>query len=502
MRMSRALRLSVAGVALFGLLGAAGGVATAMPVVPQPPPAGAPAVSPHAISDPPYDKVHALWGPDVSSWQHPAGGGINWAAVRGAGASFAFVKASEGTGYTSPYYRSDTASARAQGLYVGGYHFARPRLPFSTAATEANYFANIIGNVRGRGWLPPVLDLEVTGGLSPANLTAWTRSFLQTVQARTGRVPIVYTGWGFWLGYMNDASGFAGYPLWDAAYNNFSSPGTLFGGWTRSTFWQYTWHRAVPGIIGNADASYFHGSRAQLAALANDAPAPPRLIGPSPAPWAGPARVAPGGRLLPGQQVVSPNHEYRLVLQGDGNLVIYGPSGALWAAHTNGPSRVAVMQTDGNLVVYGSGRALWASGTRSRGTGLELRNDGNLIVVAPGYRPAWMTGTRSASMLTGTRLVGNYNQFLTSPNGLNRLIMQADGNLVLYNGGRALWATGTLGANRVLLMRTDGYATVYRGNDAVWFTPTGGHPGSALAVTNDGNVIVRGPDGRILWARK
>jgi len=160
------------------------------------------------------------------------------------------------------------------------------------------------------------------------------------------------------------------------------------------------------------------------------------------------------------------------------------------------------MQTDGNLVVYGSGRALWASGTRSRGTGLELRNDGNLIVVAPGYRPAWMTGTRSASMLTGTRLVGNYNQFLTSPNGLNRLIMQADGNLVLYNGGRALWATGTLGANRVLLMRTDGYATVYRGNDAVWYTPTGGHPGSALAVTNDGNVIVRGPDGRILWARK
>ena len=67
MRMSRALRLSVAGVALLGLFGAAGGVATAMPAVPQPPPAGAPAVSPHAISDPPYDKVNAPWGPDVSS---------------------------------------------------------------------------------------------------------------------------------------------------------------------------------------------------------------------------------------------------------------------------------------------------------------------------------------------------------------------------------------------------------------------------------------------------
>ena len=277
MRMSRTLRLAVAALAaLFGLLGAAGGVATAMPIaVPQPPLAGAPAVSPHAATDPPYDKVHALWGPDVSGWQHPAGGRINWAAVRGAGASFAFVKASEGTGYTSPYYRSDTTSARAQGLYVGGYHFARPRLPISTAATEANYFANIIGNVRGRGWLPPVLDLEVTGGLSPANVTAWAHTFLQTLQARTGRVPILYSGGWFYRGYMFNPSGFGQYPLWDALYNkNISSPGTLFGDWTRTTFWQYTWQRSVPGIIGLVDASYFHGSRAQLAALANDAPVP------------------------------------------------------------------------------------------------------------------------------------------------------------------------------------------------------------------------------------
>jgi len=277
MRMSRTLRLAVAALAaLFGLLGAAGGVATAMPIaVPQPPLAGAPAVSPHAATDPPYDKVHAPWGPDVSGWQHPAGGRINWAAVRGAGASFAFVKASEGTGYTSPYYRSDTTSARAQGLYVGGYHFARPRLPISTAATEANYFANIIGNVRGRGWLPPVLDLEVTGGLSPANVTAWAHTFLQTLQARTGRVPILYSGGWFYRGYMFNPSGFGQYPLWDALYNkNISSPGTLFGDWTRTTFWQYTWQRSVPGIIGLVDASYFHGSRAQLAALANDAPVP------------------------------------------------------------------------------------------------------------------------------------------------------------------------------------------------------------------------------------
>ena len=233
---------------------------------------GAPALSPHAVTDQPYDKVTAPWGPDVSGWQHPAGGGINWAAVRGAGASFAFVKASEGTRYTSPYYRSDVTAARAQGLYVGAYHFAWPTLPVSHAAAEAINFASIIGNVQGRGWLAPVLDLEVDGGLSAANLTAWAHTFLQTLQARTGRVPILYTGSWFYRGYMYNPNSFGQYPLWDAAYNNsVSSPGTLFGDWTHTTFWQYTWQRSVPGITGVVDASYFHGSRTQLAALANDA---------------------------------------------------------------------------------------------------------------------------------------------------------------------------------------------------------------------------------------
>ena len=74
---------------------------------------------------------------------------------------------------------------------------------------------------------------------------------------------------------MNNPSGFGQYPLWDALYNNsISSPGPLFGDWTHTTFWQYTWQRSVPGITGVVDASYFHGSRTQLAALANDAVIP------------------------------------------------------------------------------------------------------------------------------------------------------------------------------------------------------------------------------------
>jgi hypothetical protein len=50
----------------------------------------------------------------------------------------------------------------------------------------------------------------------------------------------------------------------------------------------------------------------------------------------------------------SQDGRFVLVLQGDGNLVLYGPQGQpLWASNTAGHSDVwdAVMQGDGNFVV-------------------------------------------------------------------------------------------------------------------------------------------------------
>jgi plastocyanin len=51
-------------------------------------------------------------------------------------------------------------------------------------------------------------------------------------------------------------------------------------------------------------------------------------------------------------------------MQGDGNLVIYTPSGsAVWSSSTAPSSNDRlVMQTDGNLVIYSGGTALWAKG--------------------------------------------------------------------------------------------------------------------------------------------
>jgi hypothetical protein len=93
--------------------------------------------------------------------------------------------------------------------------------------------------------------------------------------------------------------------------------------------------------------------------------------------------------------LVSNNGQYTLVLQAtDGNLVLYAPGGrALWATNRGGGA-MAAFQTDGNFVEYSSCCALWASNTVGRGGNLlVVQDDGNLVMYAPGPRAVWATNT-------------------------------------------------------------------------------------------------------------
>jgi GH25 family lysozyme M1 (1,4-beta-N-acetylmuramidase) len=219
--------------------------------------------------------AYADTGPDVSSWQHPSGAAINWSQVHSDGHSFAIVKATEGpvsgSPYTNPYFTSDWAAVKANGMYRGAYHFARPALPTAQSATDqANYFLSVVGNTSEGGDLPPALDLEVTGGLSSSDLIAWTQTFLSTVQASTGRKPLIYFSPNFWTSYMNNTTAFNSYPLWLAYWTTSSSP-PLPGGWSQYTFWQYTDAASVPGISGNVDMSRYCCDSASLGGLAYNA---------------------------------------------------------------------------------------------------------------------------------------------------------------------------------------------------------------------------------------
>ncbi|MBT0565606.1 glycoside hydrolase family 25 protein [Williamsia sp. CHRR-6] len=209
--------------------------------------------------------AYAQSGPDVSSWQHVDGTLINWFAVRASGQQFAMVKATEGLTYVNPYFVPDSIGMRLAGVARGSYHYADPALP---AAPQAALFALVTLGINGYGDLPPVLDLEKTGGLRPAALATWTQQYLDTVQALTGRMPIIYTYPSFWRTAMANTTRFTRYPLWIADYNGASSPGPLPGGWPNWTFWQYTSTAVVPGIPGRADMNRYSGSQGDLRTLA------------------------------------------------------------------------------------------------------------------------------------------------------------------------------------------------------------------------------------------
>jgi hypothetical protein len=94
------------------------------------------------------------------------------------------------------------------------------------------------------------------------------------------------------------------------------------------------------------------------------------------------------------------------------------------------------------------------------------------------------------------------NQSVTSCNGAYTFIMQSDGNLVLYQGSTALWATGTNGRGGYQVdMQGDGNLVVYTSSRApLWASKTNGHPGAYFAVQDDSNIVVY--DGSTpLWAR-
>ena len=166
----------------------------------------------------------------------------------------------------NPYFDSDWSAIRAAGMVRGSYHYGKPGI---SATAQANFFVQTAGSMNSPGDLPPVLDLEDTGGLGASALQDWTRTFLQTVQQLTGRTPIIYTYPAFWRSAMGNSTAFTQYPLWIADYNGGDAPNTpLVGGWDTWTFWQFTDNSRIDGIPAQVDQNEFNGSDAALVSLA------------------------------------------------------------------------------------------------------------------------------------------------------------------------------------------------------------------------------------------
>ena len=204
--------------------------------------------------------------------------------------------------------------------------------------------------------------------------------------------------------------------------------------------------------------------------------------------------LGPGETLAAGQALTSPDGHYQLVMQGDGNLVLYVAGGrSLWSTQTAGnPGAQAVMQTNGNLAVLDAGgTVLWSANTSgSNCAHLAVQDDGNLVLYGASGA-VWSSGTVNSTLQPGEELTSN--QSLYSGNDEFQLIMQGDGNLVLYDrAGKALWNAGTEGegGDRVI-MQGDGNLVMYTpAGQALWYTGTSGKSGAYLIVQDDANLVL------------
>src|SRR5215204_3906865 len=123
-------------------------------------------------------------------------------------------------------------------------------------------------------------------------------------------------------------------------------------------------------------------------------------------------------------------------------------------------------------------------------------------------KPSGITGPAMDKLISGQRLA--INQTLQSNNGRYQVVMQGDGNLVLYEGiphaPRAVWSTGTwslpIGYRPTYAeMQGDGNFVLY--NNArvpAWSSSTWGNPGSRIVLQDDRNFVLYGPNNNPLWA--
>lgn len=201
------------------------------------------------------DHVSGDFGIDVSSFNTIT----DWSAVKGAGNSWAWAKATQADGYVNPLFASQMASGRAAGLAMGAYHFPDPRV---SVATNAQHFVAVAG-AQGAfqpGSFVPMLDMENSPGdgitWSAQGANAFIPAFRDALRSATGQQLLCVYGSESWFanGFLTPATwADSGVVLCAAQYTG--QPGQL--GWShpRLAIHQYTDNAPTPGATGVTDRS-------------------------------------------------------------------------------------------------------------------------------------------------------------------------------------------------------------------------------------------------------
>ena len=234
-------------------------------------------------------------------------------------------------------------------------------------------------------------------------------------------------------------------------------------------------------------------------------------------PPSNPHGLDPGDGLGGSQSVSSPNGHAVLTMQDSGNVVLSSKGGLprrrIWSSETAGNEGARlVMQEDGNLAIYAIGGVpVWNSGTAGNpGAYLRILDEGKAVLYSKEGGILWVNGfKRPGPAPKGDRLDANQElgsgQSMSSQGGNAVLTMRRDGNLVLSRRrGRRLqrvWSSRTSGnPGARLVMQEDGNLVIYdSGGSPLWSSGTAEHPGAFMRVLDTVAIAVFNAGGVLLW---
>ncbi len=148
-----------------------------------------------------------VMGVDVSHYQ----GGIDWQELERQNVSFAFIKATEGSGHIDEFARRNLESTAETNIKISACHF----FSFdSSGETQAENYISVVGKDDIN--MPPVVDIEYYGDKFANNpdgeeLEKILTPLMTRLENYYGVKPIIYTTLAMYNKYKEY---FSDYPLW------------------------------------------------------------------------------------------------------------------------------------------------------------------------------------------------------------------------------------------------------------------------------------------------
>lgn len=188
----------------------------------------------------PSKENYPVRGVDVSSYQ----GNIDWETLAAQDIHFAFIKATEGSGYADEYFAYNYRQAQKTGLRIGAYHFFSYDSP---GEAQAENFIKLVPKIENM--LPPVIDVEFYGD-KEENLPEKEKTieqiniFNEKIYKHYGIMPIIYATEKSYELYI--ANEFQECDIW--IRNVVTQPS--LSDQREWTFWQYTNRATLEGYEG------------------------------------------------------------------------------------------------------------------------------------------------------------------------------------------------------------------------------------------------------------